>query len=146
MRGLLTKSVIAVLIPSLLFAPSCSLFQGDKQQVSVITDRPAKITVDGVSMGETKGGNEPLRLEPLTRKDEHLVIAQGDGLEARKKFTTTLSPLGILDVVGIFFFLIPGITLITGHAFMLEPETLRLELTNPATPSETKESPDIIEK
>ncbi|MFO0983687.1 MAG: hypothetical protein U1E76_18485 [Planctomycetota bacterium] len=138
--------MVVMLCPLMVLPSGCALVQGDKQTVSVTTDKPAKITVDGQLVGETKGNGELLMLPPLTRKDEHLVVAQGEGLEARKNFTTTLSPLGILDVIGIFFFLLPGITLLTGHAFMLEPENLNLQLQPAASQPEPVETPKVLKK
>jgi hypothetical protein len=116
-------------------APACSFANGDKQTVKIFTDKPAKITVNGNACGETSGSGAPIEVT-LERNKEHLVVAQGGGLEARRRFTSTLSPLGILDIIGIFFFLIPGITLITGHAFMLEPDAMHLTLQDQSTVTE----------
>jgi hypothetical protein len=132
MRSLVCKTIaLLLLLPMAALMPGCSLTQGEKQQVSVITDKPAQITVDGTVMGETKGEGQALLLPPLERKNAHLVEAKAsDGWEARGTFDSTLSALGVLDTIGIIFIL-PAITLITGHAFELTPDPMRLTLAPP---------------
>jgi hypothetical protein len=132
MRSPACKRIALLLLPLTALMPGCSLTQGEKQQVNVITDKPAQITVDGTVMGETKGEGSALLLPPLERKTAHLVEARSsDGLEARGTFDSTLSALGVLDTIGIIFIL-PAITLITGHAFELTPDPMRLTLTAPS--------------
>jgi formylglycine-generating enzyme required for sulfatase activity len=135
MGSLARKRLAVLLLPLVAALPACSLTQSEKQTVSVITDRPAKIFVDEKPVGETKGDGQPLTLQPLERNQAHLVFAKSnDGLEARGKFDSTLSALGVLDTIGIFIFLIPGITLITGHAFELDPNPMFLTLSKAPPP------------
>ena len=106
---------------------ACSLVHGRTQAVSVTTNVPAKIRIDGQFYGETKEG-EPVIAE-LSRSRSHFVMATADGHHGETlRVQTTLSTLGVLDTVGGFLILIPWITLFTGHAWGLAPDQVHLSL------------------
>jgi hypothetical protein len=85
----------------------CAFATGLRQDVPITTNVPgALIFIDGSHFGVTTVNGPPL-------------IAN---LKKSK------SSLGILDLVGGAIILIPIITLITGHAYELEPDALYLPL------------------
>jgi hypothetical protein len=97
--------------------------------VAISTSVPdAKIIVDGRPVGYTREGQGPL-VVTLKRADEHIVTASKDGYTSNyTKIGSQLSTLGILDAVGTWIFLLPGISIITGCAMELQPPDVYVAL------------------
>lgn len=117
-----------LLLLVLLAAGSCSLVTGTTQPVSITTSVPnAQVWVDGVPVGRT-GGGAPL-VTAIKKRGSHVVHATAEGQSSYPfRLTSTFSSIGTLDAVGCYVLLLPCLTLITGHAYTLEPEGVYLEL------------------
>ena len=107
----------------------CAFVTGRYQNVLITTNVPdAKVFVDGQPFGVSKGEGTPL-IANLKKSKEHYVTATKDGYESTtRSLHATLSGIGILDVIGAALFLLPIITVLTGHAYELEPDSLYLPL------------------
>jgi hypothetical protein len=117
--------IVTIACASLLNA--CALSNGRYQNVAITTNVPATIRVDGQYAGNTSSSGEVIAR--LRRSKSHHVRADADGYDAQTiGLSTEFSMLGGLDVVGCALILVPCITLITGHAFELEPSLIRVEL------------------
>jgi hypothetical protein len=125
------RTLLAPIVGTLCIAlvcSGCALVNGTTQKVAISTSVPdAKITVDGTPAGHTPG-EAPLVVS-LKRKSMHIITAEKEGYHAgHVTLDNQLCALGILDVVGIFFFLLPGISLLTGGAFELQPSEAYITL------------------
>jgi len=111
-----------------LAAGGCSLVTGTTQPVSITTSVPnAQVWVDGVPVGNTVGG-APF-VTAIKKRGSHVVHATAEGQSSYPfRLTSTFSSIGTLDAVGCYVLLLPCLTLITGHAYALEPEGVYLEL------------------
>ena len=107
----------------------CAFATGLRQDVPITTNVPgALIFIDGSHFGVTTVNGPPL-IANLKKSKQHYITASKEGyLSTTRSLHPTLSSLGILDLVGGAIILIPIITLITGHAYELEPDALYLPL------------------
>ena len=114
--------------------PGCALVNGTTQRVAITSNVPdVKIVVDGRPRGRTEEG-APL-VVVLKRSSEHIVTALKDGYTSNYvRIDSQLCTLGILDIVGTWLFLLPGISLLTGGAFELTPSEVYIAL-DPKQPS-----------
>jgi hypothetical protein len=130
--GSMQRSVVMVLLPCLTayFIWGCAFATGGLlQEVPVTTNvSGAKIMVDGQPYGNSPDGGAPLIVN-LKRNKPHFVTASKDGYESStRSLEKTLNSLGMLDAIGAAIWLLPIVTLITGQAWELEPESLYLPL------------------
>lgn len=118
----------AVLLAGLVPLWSCSFVNGTTQRIAVTSTVPdVRVLADGQPVGTT-GPENPLIIR-LKRKNSHYLTGVKEGYSSYPvNVQATLSSLGVLDVIGGFIFLLPFITLITGHAFELEPDSVYLNL------------------
>jgi len=111
------------------YMTGCSLFGPRSESIGVSSDPPgAHVSVSGKPMGTT-----PLHFE-VQRGDNLLLEIQKSGYQTQYRTSSRkLSSLGILDVVGGAFFLLPLIGLFSSAAWehdpaefgiILEPESL----------------------
>jgi hypothetical protein len=107
----------------------CAFATGLRQDVPITTNVPdVSIFIDGRPFGATTANGPPL-IANLKKSKQHYVTASKEGYQSTtRSLNPTLSSLGILDLVGAAIILIPVITLITGHAYELEPDALYLPL------------------
>jgi hypothetical protein len=113
----------------------CAFANGRYQNIAISSNVPAAIRVDGSHVGSTRG-SVPL-VTRVRRSRSHFVSAEADGHEGETaSLQTELSMLGVLDIVGGFLIFVPWITLLTGHAFELEPDHVRFELRRAPTPTD----------
>ena len=65
----------------------------------------------------------------LKRGSDHIITAQKEGYTSNYiRLESQLRPLGIVDVIGTWLFLLPGISLLTGGAYELEPSEIYIAL------------------
>lgn len=131
-------SILAILCVSGLVL-GCAFATGLRQDIPITANvKDATIFIDGVPFGKTTTESTPL-IANLKKSKQHYVTASKDGYASTtRSLHPTLSSLGILDLVGTWFILIPVITLITGHAYELEPDSLYLPL-DPLAPEKPQQ-------
>jgi len=109
-------------------ASGCALVNGTTQRVNISTSAPnAEVIVDSRPVGHTRE-SEPL-VVVLKRAENHVVVARKEGYTS--KYVTVsekLSTLGILDAIGTWLFLLPGISIVTGCAMELDPSDVYVAL------------------
>jgi hypothetical protein len=133
------RVITVVLIPCLTIYSiwGCAFATGGlKQEVPITTNVPgAKIIIDGQPFGTSPPEGAPL-IANLKKSKQHYVTASKDGYTSTtRSLSTTLNSLGMLDIIGAALWLLPIITLLTGHAWELEPESLYLPL-DPIAPEQ----------
>lgn len=117
------NKLIAIIL-SIAITSGCSAFMGNKEKVTVMTNvSTAEIYANGQIVGQ---GN----VEFSTARNKNVqIMVQADGYyPAYKSINTQLSTTGILDLIGIFFFVIPFIGLLTPGAKTLEENNVALYL------------------
>ena len=117
------KKLIAIIV-SISYLAGCSCFAGSRQKVSVMTNvENAKIYANGELVGK---GNATFKAK---RNRDLQLVAKADGYDtAHRNIDTELSATGILDIIGIFLFLLPGIGLFFPGSKTLEQQNVYLEL------------------
>ena len=117
------KKAIAILLSAVQLI-GCSAFAGRKQSVTVTTNVPsAQIFANGELVGT---GNTSFKAR---RNKDLQLVAKADGYhEAYHHIDTELSTTGILDIVGIFFFLVPVVGLFTPGSRTLEQRNVAMHL------------------
>ena len=110
-------SKMVSLVVAVCYLLGCSLFGPRQETIMVSTDPPgAQVTASGRSVGTT-----PLQFE-FQRGENLLVEVRKEGYETQYRHSSKkLSSLGILDVVGGAFFLLPLIGLISSAAWEHDP-------------------------
>lgn len=115
------------------YMTGCSLFGPRSESIGVSSDPPgARVIVSGKPMGTT-----PLHFE-VQRGDNLLLEIQKSGYQTQFRTSSRkLSSLGILDVVGGAFFLLPLVGLFSSAAWEHDPAEfgIILEPENHATPT-----------
>lgn len=122
------SSVLRYLLVACLAAAGCSLVNGTTQTIAISTSKPgARVWVDGVPVGTTAGG-APL-VTRIKRRGSHVVHATANGESSYPfRLTSSFSALGTLDAIGCYVLVLPCLTLVTGHAYALQPDSVYLEL------------------
>jgi hypothetical protein len=107
----------------------CAFFTGTRQDVKISTNLAgAQIYVDGQLYGTSAGDGVPMTVN-LKKSEPHVVMVSKEGYETTTgRFDKTLSSAGMADVIGAWIWLLPIITVITGHAYKLEPDTMFVPL------------------
>ena len=115
MANLLCRVLSVMVI--VCYMAGCSLFGPRSETIGVSSDPPgAHISVSGKPMGTT-----PLHFE-VQRGDNLLLEIQKSGYHTQYRTSSRkLSSLGILDVVGGAFFLLPLIGLLSSAAWEHDP-------------------------
>jgi PEGA domain-containing protein len=115
---------------------ACSLFGPHTQTITVSSSPPgASVYVNGENIGST-----PLRAK-VSRREELLVEVRKPGYQtAFRQADRSLSTLGILDIVGGFFLLVPFVGLLAPAAWENEPETFGITLEPEAAGNTAKEN------
>jgi hypothetical protein len=114
-----------------LFGVSCSIgcsaFMPRQEVVSIAATEPgATIYIDNAPVGPS-----PVRVS-LDRDRTYSVLArQGDSIGSGA-IGRRVSPTGIADIVGGFFFLVPFIGCFTPGFWELDPTTLTITMSGPA--------------
>ncbi len=117
--------VCAVSFSVLTAGTGCSLFMPKMQQVSISTvPSGADITIDTQPRGKS-----PLTVE-LQRNKDHAIIAQIGSRTAVRTLDSNFSKTGVLDVIGLLFFIFPGIGLLTPGAWELEATNVVIVVPN----------------
>ena len=130
---------------ALSLGSGCALVNGTTQRVAISTSVPgARVVVDGKPAGFTREGGEPL-VVILKRADDHIVSASKDGYTSNYiRIENKLSTLGILDAIGTWLFLLPGISILTGSAMELTPSDVYLTLDRQQAPA-TSAAPPVTD-
>jgi hypothetical protein len=105
------------LVVTMCYLAGCSLFGPRYETIGVSSDPPeANVSVSGKSVGIT-----PVRFE-VHRGENLLVEVKKSGYQTQyRSASRKLSTLGILDVVGGAFFLLPLIGLLSSAAWEHDP-------------------------
>ncbi|MEB2284108.1 MAG: hypothetical protein B6D46_02360 [Polyangiaceae bacterium UTPRO1] len=129
--------VVASLIVLTLPLHGCSFLVGSTQAVSVAASDPvAEILVDGKSIGVGAGTVE------LRRDRSHAFMARtADGRSATATVGTTISGVGIFDIVAGCFDLVNLLGIMAPGFRMLEAEGVSLSLPPANSPPDTPEAP-----
>ncbi len=117
--GIVTLAVLA-----LINATSCSLVAPRMQSISV-TSEPggARVSINGMSAGVT-----PTQYK-IKKNEETSIVVGKDGYETATRLTsTTLSTIGIVDIVGGCIFLLPFLGLLAPGAWKQDPSNVHLNL------------------
>jgi len=123
------RACACLMVAVLIGGTGCSFFTGLHETIPVRTNVPgARILVDGQPMGTTPQADSPLYVT-LRKDKDHYVTATKEGYESStRSLQRKLSGVGFVDVVGAYFWLLPIVTIGTGHAWTLEPDSLYLTL------------------
>ncbi len=102
----------------LVLAVSGCSFLGPRKQSITVTGQPADamVVVNGQQM------TAPVTMEVLRNKSVNIVVSKKGYGTFTSNTGYTLSPLGVLDVAGGFFFLFPLVGLLSPGAFELEQD------------------------
>lgn len=127
--GIITKLArifICVLsaVSLLVLESGCSTFKPSTQKLNIMaSETDADIFVNGGFVGKGNVTTQVPRNESVT------VMGKKDGyMPASVNIGTKLSKTGVLDLVGTFIFLIPGIGLFMPGAYELQNDTVSLPL------------------
>ncbi len=118
------RAIVAILIASHLALTGCSIFSGSTQPLMVNSDPPgAQVLINGTAAGTT-----PLQYQ-VPRRGDLTVEVQKTGYKTQSRLTgRKLSSIGIVDVIGGAFFLLPLLGLIAPGAWEQDPSTFGLTL------------------
>ena len=131
MKNTTIKAIALIL--SLSVTAGCSCFVGTRERVTVMTNIPdAAIYANG-----SKVVNGTANF--YARKNKNVqIMAKADGYEtAYHSIDYHLSTAGVLDIIGIFFFLLPAIGLFTPGAQTLDENNVALDLDPIKQPAQT---------
>ena len=114
----------------LSYLSGCSIFGSSTQPFSVSSDPPgANVSINGAAVGTT-----PLRHE-VPRPGDLMVEVQKPGYKTQYRSTSRkLSSLGIVDVVGGAFILLPLFGLLASGAWEQDPSALGITLERDHSP------------
>ena len=106
-------------LAALVLAPSCSLMVPATQSISIVaTDPSADIYVDGNLVGR---GSATARVR---RDESHGITARVDERVGVANVGTSVSSVGMLDIIGGFLFLIPFIGVVAPGFHELDQTTV----------------------
>lgn len=129
----LLRKVVAVAAAAALLATSsgCSLVAGGSQRFRVESDPPgARVFVNGQDMGST-----PIDTR-IQRRENAFVTVKKRGYHTASRTTgRELSTIGVIDVIGGCFWLVPFLGLISDGAYVQTPKRIFVHL----SPSDGKE-------
>jgi hypothetical protein len=99
---------LSIAVAAALLLNGCSMFVNPNQQISVMSNVPtAQIYVNGELVGQGSGVTASVR-----RNKNVQIMATADGYYSNTKgIDTHLSTTGILDIIGIFLYIVPVIGL-----------------------------------
>ena len=118
------KKLLAIVV-SISYLTACSCFASSRQKVTVMTNVS---TAEIYANGERVGQGLTTKFEAKRNKNVQ-IMAKADGYyPAYHSIDSQLSTTGILDIIGIFFFLIPFVGLLTPGSKTLESNNIALEL------------------
>ncbi len=125
-RSRLARAIVVLaLCPLLLlYGTACSLFAGSRQNISVNSDPAgAKVVIAGMPVGNT-----PLQYQ-IRKNEEAMITVSKEGYDSATGVTSTsLSTLGILDIIGGCIFLLPFFGLLAPGAYEQEPNNFYFSL------------------
>jgi hypothetical protein len=115
---------VAILILCHLNLTACSIFGGSSQPLTVNSEPPgANVLING-----TLAGTTPLQHQ-VPRRGDLTVEVQKAGYKTQSRMTgRKLSSVGIVDVIGGAFFLLPLLGLIAPGAWEQDPATIGITL------------------
>ena len=123
------KKILAIIV-SISYLTACSCFTGTRQKVTVMTNVP---TAEIYANGERVGQGTTAEFRVKRNKNVQIMVKADGYYPAYKSIDTQLSATGILDIIGIFFFIIPFVGLLTPGSKTLEQNNVAIELVpNPA--------------
>jgi len=119
-----------ILLLLLSYLSGCSIFGRSTQPFSVSSDPPgANVSINGTAIGTT-----PLHHE-VPRRGDLMVEVQKPGYKTQYRSTSRkLSSLGITDVVGGAFILLPLFGLLASGAWEQDPSALGISLERDQSP------------
>ncbi len=125
------RAIVAILIAYHLTLTGCSIFGGSTQPLMVNSEPPgAQVLINGTAAGTT-----PLQYQ-VPRRGDLTVEVQKPGYKTQSRQTgRKLSSIGIVDVIGGAFFLLPLFGLIAPGAWEQDPSAIGLTLEPNTTPT-----------
>lgn len=120
-RRFVAAAMVLVLSSSMT---GCSLFGYSKQSVTIYSDpTDARVTING-----EYAGNTPMTMRVRRRHDAVIAVSK-PGFDSQTRVAdSSLSTLGIIDIVGGILWLVPLVGLFAGAAYELEPTTMSFTL------------------
>ena len=117
------KKLLSVII-STFFLVGCSCFAPSKQKISIMTNvNEAEIFADGEFIGVGMASFN------AQRNKNHEIMVKADGYyPVYKSIGNQLSTTAILDIIGIFIWIIPFIGLFTPGAKTLDTDNVSIRL------------------
>ena len=120
-----TRLIALIAAASMLHA--CAFANGRYQSITIQTNVPAKIHIDGAYVGSTT--QSEAIVTDFKRGGSNYVLATAEGYESQTApLNNGISTLGAVDVIVGCLLLVPLITLLTGHAFRMDPERVLFDL------------------
>ena len=119
----------AALSIAVCLGSGCALVRGTTQKVSISTSEPdARVIINGQTVGYTREQGVPLVLT-RPRNVNCVVTASKDGYKSETvMIDSKISGIGIVDAIGAYLVLIPGISILTGSAMTLTPSDVHVTL------------------
>jgi len=130
MVNLLSKCCIFVMVMIVLVTHSgCSIFLPTEQTDSVVTsERDAKIYINGSFSGT---GMASLSVK---RNENVAIMAKKDGYyPVTRNISKTMSPIGIVDVIGGCIWLVPFVGLLAPGAWEVQQTNVTLQMEEKTT-------------
>jgi hypothetical protein len=123
MNAMIRRAVSSMLIGSVLSLSGCSAFMPRQESVTITTSEPgAEIFINSMPSGKS-----PLTTM-LDRNKNYTVVAKLPGKNGSSSIGKTISPTGVLDIVGTFFFIVPVIGCFTPGFWDLDPTSLQIQM------------------
>ncbi|MEM7232608.1 MAG: hypothetical protein AAF517_10560 [Planctomycetota bacterium] len=121
-RTLSQRLIALSLIFALALAQGCSFTQPANQMVQITTAEGAEIFVDNLPVGTGTASPQ------LVRNKSHVVRVELNGDKKTAYIGMKISTMGLLDVVGGFFFLVPFVGAFAPGFFDLDPAVIHVQI------------------
>lgn len=130
---IITISLIAGVAAGALLGSGCCAFRSRTQVITVTTNpADADLQINGIHY------RSPAQV-PVQRDIPVVLQCSREGFEPQQRIIQThLNGTAFLDGVGFFFFLWPGIGLLTPGSHSLDQTTVSIDLSQPYVPSTNK--------
>jgi hypothetical protein len=116
--------IIAIIL-SVAITAGCSCFADYREQVTVMTNVP---NAEVFANGDRVGQGTSVQFSAKRNRNVQIMAKAPGYYPAYRSIDTTLSMTGVLDIIGIFFFIIPFIGLLTPGSRTLDENNVALEL------------------
>jgi hypothetical protein len=125
------KTITSILLAAVIAASNfgCCAFAPRTQTIGVTTNpADAELTINGIHY------HSPAQV-PVPRDMPVVMMCSKDGFETQQRVINThLNGLAFLDTVGLIFFLVPGVGLLTPGSHSLDETAISIDLYHPYVP------------